>query len=168
MWSLSQFLNFQLSYSTEVSYLSNGTKNFKHQHLLLDEDEEEEEDEFPDASDLESLSPFSSFLSFLESSLSSLSVSAEAAAGTFLRAFAPSDLGQAWTIRNNVFKFNFSWRKTFFTILMRRTITQDVPRNETQSGPSMTYFNSTVSSVIIEIEIAIGISGILSDPIDPP
>ena len=49
---------------------------------------------------------------------------------------------------------------------MRRTITQDVPRNETQSGPSMTYFNSTVSSVIIEI--AIGISGILSDPIDPP
>ena len=82
-----------MSYSTEVNY---GAKIIQHQHLLLDEDEEEEEEEFPDASDL--VSPFSSFLSLLASSLSSLSVSAEAAAGTFLRAFAPSDLGQAWTI----------------------------------------------------------------------
>ena len=84
-----------MSYSTEVNY---GAKIIQHQHLLLDEDEEEEEEEFPDASDLVSLSPFSSFLSLLASSLSSLSVSAEAAAGTFLRAFAPSDSCQAWTI----------------------------------------------------------------------
>ena len=53
-------------------------------------------------------------------------------------------------------------------MLMRRTITQDVPRNETQRGTLMTNFNSPDSSVITEIEIALGISGILLDPIDPP
>ena len=111
--------NFQVSYSTEVI---NGAKNIKHQHLLLDEDEEEEEEEFPDASDLVSLSLSSSFLSLLASSLSSLSVSAEAAAGTFLRALAPSDSGQAWTIIMNLNSM-FLGAKHLLTILLRRTIT---------------------------------------------